>query len=125
MEAGMPALAPVNAATCGGMYCARVPVGAALGYQSCITSERGSRPFDPGSDRVWSTSSTERVPTGYAPVGAGMTSVSAALESCTLAVVVADAVAAVTIPAITTTPTTRGTRRVGPPACATWDASAE
>ena len=108
MEDGRPALAPMNAATLGGMYGSRFPFPGALGYQSWITSERGFRPFVPGSRREGSTSSIERVPTGYAPVSAGMTSTGSPAAWRVPGVVAADAVVEATITLITTTPTTSG-----------------
>ena len=112
MEAGRPPLPAMNAATLAGMYGSRFPFPGALGYQSWITSERGFRPFVPGSCREGSTSSSERVPTGYAPVGAGMTSTGSPAAWRVLAVVAADAVVDATITLITTTPTATETRRV-------------
>src|SRR4051794_34546255 len=106
MKAGRPALAPMYAATLAGMYGSRFPFAGVRGYQSCITNVRGSRPFDPGSCRDRSTSARERVPTGYGPLRAGMTSLGATVESRVLEVVVADAVAAATIATVTTAPTT-------------------
>ena len=109
----------MNAATLAGMYGSRLPFPGALGYQSCITSERGFRPFVPGSCREGSTSSNERVPTGYAPVRAGMTSTGSPARGDAAAVVVlaADAVVDPTITLITTPPTATEAR-TGPAAAA-------
>jgi hypothetical protein len=64
---GQTSTAAMNAATFCGMYGSRFRLPAALGYQSCITNERGFPPLLPGSRRDRSTSSIERVPTGYGP----------------------------------------------------------
>src|SRR5262249_56725281 len=107
MEAGRPPLAAMNDATFCGMYGSRFPVPAALGYQSCMTNERGFPPLVPGSRRDRSTSSIDRVPTWYGPVSAGMTSTGSAAAWRALGVVVADAVVDATTTLTTTTPHAR------------------
>src|SRR4051812_27557146 len=125
MEAGRPPSAATNAATLGGMYCSRLPFPAARGYQSCMTNERGFAPLVPGSRRDRSTSSIDRVPTGYAPVGAGTTSTGSAATRCVLDVVVAAAAADATSTLTRTTPTASDTRRVTRPLRSTCGASVE
>src|SRR6476620_9640966 len=90
-----------------------------------MTNERGLRPLVPGSRRDRSTSSIERVPTGYAPVGAGIWSTGSAAPRRVLAVVVAAAAAETTITLRRTTPTASDTRRVTQPLCSPFGASAE
>src|SRR5262245_44747232 len=102
MDAGRPPSAAMNAATVFGMYGSGLPVPAALGYQSCITNERGIPPLVPGSRRDRSTSSIDRVPIGYGPVGAGMTSMG---SFAARRVVVADAAVDATTAPTATTPT--------------------
>src|SRR3954452_11965213 len=72
-----------------------------------MTNERGSPPLVPGSRRDRSTSSIDRVPTGYAPVGAGIASTGSAAARWVLA-----AAADTAITLTRTTPTASDTRRV-------------
>ena len=107
------------------MYGSRLPFPAARGYQSCITNERGFAPLVPGSRRERSTSSIDRVPTEYVPVGAGMTITGFAAARSVLGVVVAAAASDTAIMATTTAPTASDTRRVTRPVRSTCGASAE
>ena len=69
-----------------------------------------------GSRRDRSTSSIDRVPTGYGPVGEGMTSTGSTAAWRVLGVLPAEAVADATTTLTTTTPTATDSRRVARPA---------